>query len=190
MHPLSGAHAFIHTLAIESCLIAHFVTTFVLNTHSNTRTMALLLKDKTLMKMENGEVKSINAEEHLRGKVVALYFSAHWCPPCRNFTPVLKDFYEEVGQENFEVVFVSFDHSANDLKEYMQEAHGDWCFIPFGNPLIKELSQKYGVQGIPALIIIKAAGDTVTKNARSDVMGQASKSPAQLLAEWKTACAD
>ncbi|KFD55866.1 redoxin family protein [Trichuris suis] len=152
--------------------------------------MAVLLKEKTVMKMENGEARCINAEEHLRGKVVALYFSAHWCPPCRNFTPVLKDFYEEVGQDSFEVVFVSFDHSANDLKEYMLEAHGDWCFIPFGNPAIKELSQMYGVQGIPMLVIIKASGDAVTKNARSDVMGQASKSPAQLLAEWKTACAN
>jgi thiol-disulfide isomerase/thioredoxin len=29
-------------------------------------------------------------------ELVLYYFSAHWCPPCRQFTPLLKDFYEEV----------------------------------------------------------------------------------------------
>lgn len=39
----------------------------------------------------------MNAAEALTGKVVALYFSAHWCGDCVRFTPILKDFYEEVG---------------------------------------------------------------------------------------------
>jgi len=25
--------------------------------------------------------------DNLKGKLVAIYFSAHWCPPCKAFTP-------------------------------------------------------------------------------------------------------
>jgi nucleoredoxin len=25
--------------------------------------------------------------------LLAIYFSAHWCPPCRSFTPILSKFY-------------------------------------------------------------------------------------------------
>ena len=28
----------------------------------------------------------------LAGKTIGVYFSAHWCPPCRGFTPKLVDF--------------------------------------------------------------------------------------------------
>ena len=80
-------------------------------------------------------------------KVVAFYFSAHWCPPCRQFTPTLKDFYsvrilhkndkiifygvlsclwQECADLGVEIVFVSSDRSPDDMVSYMKESHGDW----------------------------------------------------------------
>ncbi|PIO72263.1 antioxidant, AhpC/TSA family [Teladorsagia circumcincta] len=129
--------------------------------------MAELLKGVQLQKKDGS---TANAEDVLKDKVVGLYFSAHWCPPCRQFTPVLKDFHDELADSGeFEIVFVSFDRSESDLKKYLEEAHGDWYHIPFGSPKIQELATKYSVSGIPALIIISSDGKEITKNGRSDV---------------------
>jgi len=149
--------------------------------------MASFLKERKILKREGDEYKPINPEEHLAGKVVALYFSAHWCPPCRQFTPILKDFYEALidSDKPFEIIFVSFDRSEEDLKSYMHEAHGNWCTFAFGDPSIKELADKYHVNGIPALIVINDKGDSVSENGRADVQGGA---PDQTFARWKTAC--
>ena len=50
-----------------------------------------MLKGQQLLR-KSGEV--VNADEVLaEKKIIAYYFSAHWCPPCRNFTPILADFY-------------------------------------------------------------------------------------------------
>ncbi|WKX94880.1 hypothetical protein Q1695_011834 [Nippostrongylus brasiliensis] len=149
---------------------------------SDEENMSDLLKG---VKLEKRSGSSGNAEDVLKDKVVGLYFSAHWCPPCRQFTPVLRDFYGELEDSGeFEVVFVSFDRSEADLKKYMDEAHGDWYYVPFGSPKIQELATKYGVSGIPALIIIKGDGKEITKNGRADVQG---KPPKAALSAWKAA---
>jgi len=52
-----------------------------------------------------------------------LYFSAHWCPPCRKFTPVLSEAYTKLKAErdDFELVFVSSDRDQEGFDEYFGE---------------------------------------------------------------------
>lgn len=110
----------------------------------------------------------------LKGKMVGLYFSASWCPPCQKFTPILADFYEEVLEQDvaFEIVFVSSDKSKESMKEYMNSSHGNWLAVPFGNEAIIELKSQYDVVSIPKLIIVNDQGTIVSTEGRKEVTEQ------------------
>lgn len=65
-------------------------------------------------------------------KTVGLYFSAHWCPPCRGFTPKLAEFYKKLhAEKNFEIVFVSSDKNEGEFQEYYKEM--PWLALPYSD---------------------------------------------------------
>jgi nucleoredoxin len=106
----------------------------------------------------------------LEGKVVAFYFSAHWCPPCRAFTPLLAEVYNTAKQMglNFEVVFVSSDSDEDGFNEYYGSQ--PWMSIKYDNEDERSnLGQVFGVQGIPSLQIVKN-GKLLTKDGRGAIM--------------------
>ncbi|MBQ7651518.1 MAG: redoxin family protein [Victivallales bacterium] len=105
----------------------------------------------------------------LKDKMVGIYFSAHWCPPCRQFTPKLVEFRDACAKENFEVVFVSCDHDDKAMKGYMTETNMKWLAVPFDSPIRKKLMNTYNVSGIPYLVILDKDGRIVSKNARMEV---------------------
>jgi nucleoredoxin len=52
--------------------------------------------------------------------VVALYFSASWCPPCKTFSPRLIDFYLAAAKDNgLEIVYVSSDKTVESFETYV-----------------------------------------------------------------------
>ncbi|XP_050267750.1 probable nucleoredoxin 2 isoform X1 [Quercus robur] len=92
----------------------------------------------------------------LEGKVIGLYFSANWYPPCRNFTPVLVDMYEQLktNGSNFEIVYVSSDEDLNAFNNY--HALMPWLAIPFSDLETKKaLNRKFDIEGIPCLVILQ-----------------------------------
>uniref|UniRef100_A0A914UGY9 Thioredoxin domain-containing protein n=1 Tax=Plectus sambesii TaxID=2011161 RepID=A0A914UGY9_9BILA len=148
--------------------------------------MAELLNGVELVKKDGSKVA---AEKHLEGKVVALYFSAGWCPPCRAFTPKLKEFYGKIVAEHghdFEVIFVSRDRAAEDLVEYFNDHHGDWVYIEYGSPKIQELLEKFEVKTIPTLRVVKPDGTVVVADARTEVQEKGREDPEALFKAWKS----
>ncbi len=112
------------------------------------------------------------SKDALAGKTIGIYFSAHWCPPCRSFTPKLVKF-RDANKKDFEVVFVSSDRSPQAQMDYMKDTGMKWYTMPHRSSAANALAKKYGVRGIPALIIVSPDGKTITKNGRGDVSSNA-----------------
>ena len=125
------------------------------------------IKQQTLIKADGSKMEASKA---LANKsIVCLYFSAHWCPPCRGFTPILKDFYEEVEAQGVEIIFVSSDRDSEAMMSYMKESHGDWYALEHKSTLKDTLHQKYAVEDIPTLVVLTEAGTLISANGRGDM---------------------
>ena len=109
--------------------------------------------------------------EVLGGKTVGLYFSAHWCPPCRGFTPKLADMYLSAFKaKGMEIVFVSSDRDPESFSEYYGEQ--PWAALPFSNRAAKAaVSQRFKIRGIPSLVILDSEGNTINGDALQSVAG-------------------
>jgi len=123
----------------------------------------LLSKHDVLCKDGSTEPPAFTA----KGKdYIGLYFSAHWCPPCRGFTPQLAEWYRK--QSRAELVFISSDHDKAAFQEYFEEM--PWKGCPFDPKLNETLRERFSVQGIPTLVILDAlSGELITDEARADI---------------------
>ncbi len=99
----------------------------------------------------------------------ALYYSAHWCPPCRAFTPKLVEGYKDsrAKHDNFELVFVSSDKSEEAQIDYMKEAGMPWPAAKLASKNDPNF-RKYAASGIPYLVLIDENGKDLTGKEGND----------------------
>ena len=125
---------------------------------------------KTSLTSANGN--SLSGQSVVSKKrFIALYFSAHWCGPCRAFTPELVKFRDQCVKKGlpFEVIFISLDKSKKEMMNYMKGENMKWPALPYSSPLRETLKSRYHAYGIPRLVLLDGSGKVVSENARNDV---------------------
>ena len=134
-----------------------------------------------LVSLRNGALGHFDDEALEKKKLIALYFSAHWCAPCRKFTPELVEYYNRVATQHpeFEIVFVSFDKSQFAMETYMREANMPWPAVDFPKIGGKEAIRKYAGDGIPCLVLVDATGKVIS----STYAGAQYLGPAKVLSD-------
>lgn len=113
-----------------------------------------------LVACHDGAVAPIDPAGEARKTLIAFYFSAHWCPPCRRFTPQLVDFYNRVAPQHpeFEIVFVSFDRSRGEWEDYLREAQMPWPAIDYAQTEMLTGLKRICGDAIPSLVLLDGTG--------------------------------
>src|SRR6266404_4678241 len=134
-----------------------------------------------LVQYRNGSVVPVDDSVIANKKLIAVYFSAHWCGPCRKFTPQLVEYYNRVAPQHpeFEIVFYSHDRSASAMEAYMRETNMPWPAIDYQKLADKEVLKKSAGDGIPSLVLVDAAGKLIS----SSYAGKQYLGPAKVLAD-------
>jgi thiol-disulfide isomerase/thioredoxin len=112
----------------------------------------------------------------LKDKVVLVDFWATWCGPCIAELPNVLDAYQKYHDKGFEVIGISLDNDRTALETFVKDRELPWPILfedseegkGWGNPL----ATKYGIMGIPTVILIGADGNVVSLNARGPELGK------------------
>ena len=126
------------------------------------------LLSSELRSKKRGRVFAADVLKHHR--IILVYCSAHWCPPCRGFTPQLAAFFSaNAARLKFEVVFLSNDRDEKSFSSYFDSMPWDMALGP-EDPAGPALMSHFDVRGIPALLVFSRSGALLTKLGVESVM--------------------
>ncbi len=104
----------------------------------------------------------------LYGKYLLVDFWASWCGPCRQENPNVVAAYKEYGPKGFDILGVSFDKDKDKWLEAVGADELTWHHVSDLQGWGNAAGKLYGVNSIPANILLDPEGTIIAKNLRGE----------------------
>ena len=124
--------------------------------------------DFTLPSPEGNPVKL--SDIIAKNKYTLVDFWASWCGPCRAEMPNVVAAYKEYNKKGFGIVGVSLDSKAEAWKKAIKDMDMTWDHMSDLKYWESEGAALYGVNSIPATVLIAQDGTIIARNLRGEAI--------------------
>lgn len=109
------------------------------------------------------------------GHVTLLDFWASWCGPCRQMIPTFKEYYTKYHDQGFDIIGISLDTNSKLWHNALQKEQMTWPQLSELKGFSGTISQDYGIQAIPYIILLDRTGHVALINMYEDYLTNAIK---------------
>jgi thiol-disulfide isomerase/thioredoxin len=148
-------------------------------TYKGTSIEKRLYKNLNLITLDGKPAPAIDVAEYLgpkppalashKGKVVLMFFWAHWCGDCKQQAPILADLMKKYGQQGLVVVAPTMrfgytsrgkDATPDEEMRYIDQIRQQFYPVLAGQPIpVSEATHlKWGVSTTPTLVLVDRRG--------------------------------
>lgn len=113
-----------------------------------------------LVRVQGVSLREVPPADVENKRLVAFYYSAQWCGPCKAFTPDLVKFYNRIKRQHpeFEIVFVSSDRTPGAMETYMKEYRMEFPAVRYDRRGSIDVVSSNKPRGIPHLVLVDGSG--------------------------------